>query len=298
MAWRMLSQRGMRLGGGSLRVLGLLGLLVAGQPACGGSVAATGGGRPDSGGAADGARVAGDADEPEVAPNGGSDATSSLDSAADADTNADAGFEGNADVGLEGSADAGSDTACPSTAAPADVPPTSTVDFVLTNTSNADRYVAVNGMLCNAYDVQGVSWPDTFSCPCECPQPRTFASFNRIGPGMTWPLHWDGRGAVRYTTYVDCSAQGWPGAGCQATQGAAMQPVAPGSYVAEFVVLDALPTLRGGACQGLSDVFQCDMGGAPSGLCDGKNNGVATSVVTQAFTLRASGQTTVQVAVP
>jgi hypothetical protein len=131
--------------------------------------------------------------------------------------------------------------------------------------------------------------------------PQVFMTFERVAPGASVTLTWDGRGAVAYYTYQDCSL--WEGGGpaCASMANAALRPVVPGMYAASFGVASAPPSANSTLCRATPLGFQCALpasGQVPAGACDGTTAGVPTTFVQQAFALPASGAVTVGVSIP
>jgi hypothetical protein len=221
------------------------------------------------------------------------DATA-MDSGSSADASLDANEDGDA-------LDAGMGPECP----PDDpIPPseasTSTVSFVLTNTSSSDRWVLTQSTDCETFSIDGVvtSLAPWSGCGTTYPDERVL--FQRLAPGASTSLVWDGRGLVLYTTYRSC---GPSFAVCYGASNGAAQPLSPGQYAAEFLVSSGLQTGSGTPCiaDGSSGDVSCTIasrgpGGSPQhgGQCTWSD----TSLLRQSFTLPPSGTVTVNVGVP
>jgi hypothetical protein len=180
-----------------------------------------------------------------------------------------------------------------------DQPSRATVNFVLTNTSGEDRYVATSGRYCNALAIGNLTlstqpWEEQ----CEGPMPIVTVTFTRIPAGGSLTVPWDARQAIGYETNVDCSLWGEP---CQPTQMASLQAVAPGDYVVTFGIA-TLPDGGARCFTAATDQLECDTTseGEPGFIsaCPANALGGTASSIVQSFAVPASGIATVPVTVP
>lgn len=126
-----------------------------------------------------------------------------------------------------------------------------TVTFVVTNQSDAIRYVGTAGMGCDAYAITGVEGGAVgrlaqsvgFTCPCECPAPQSpyVGKYATLGPGESTELVWDARSMQVHSRAVDCGEMGWPGMECQSEPAGVWSPVTAGFYQVSLVVEQSVP---------------------------------------------------------
>jgi hypothetical protein len=206
--------------------------------------------------------------------------------------------------------DAGSsgDSACPPDPAPAPtVASTGTVTFEVTNTSTADRYIIAQGQSCDPFDISGQQLSVPPPCICECTL-LSGASFTltTVSAGKSTALSWDGRHVVPNTTYVDCSAYGNPGV-CATVAGGSAQPGAPGPLAVSIAYATQVTPGNASGCAATVGGFKCTGSAArtwaatpmSSTRCAaGALRGLTLQIVTQTFTLPASGDTVVPVSIP
>jgi hypothetical protein len=199
-----------------------------------------------------------------------------------------------------GDGDAWIDVTCPPDPTP---PPTSasrqTVSFNLTNTSSSTRYVAIRADSCAPFGVAGVTTHVPQTPQCVIAPLSELLILQPLAPNESTTLAWDARDQTSYVAHAPCQS---PPA-CLPYAKAAALPIDAGAYVATFIVASSLPTGSGHLCvQGPGDI-QCAVGGnvgAPQdgGVCDPTNFGATVATVTQGFTLPASGDLDVNVAIP
>jgi hypothetical protein len=223
----------------------------------------------------------------------------------DVDANAvDSGIADAAFDAFEGSdaLDAGMGPECPpNDPAPTTVASTTTVSFVLTNTSSSDRWVLTQSTDCERFSIDGLvtALPPQSGCGTTS-YPDEVVLFRTLAPGDSTTFDWDGRALVLYTTYQDC---GPPFPACFATSNGAAQPVAASQYAAEFLVSSGLQTGSGTACTqaGPGGDVNCQLssrGPGPFPQHGGQCTWSNASLLRQAFTLPASGTATVNVSIP
>lgn len=176
---------------------------------------------------------------------------------------------------------------------PSEVPSSQTVTFDVTNTSTLAVYVMTEGTFCDAFDV-GVSRNLGFQCGCECPPPpkphgRVYV---RVDPGMSHTITWDARALVEVPYTEHCAL---PVSDQTAPRVAGVpQPAVPGSYSVDVAYETTIPD----GCSVNGMFLECDTlepaeetPPLVAELCP------ATQLESVAFTLPATGDVTVPVAI-
>jgi hypothetical protein len=201
-----------------------------------------------------------------------------------------------ADAGGDGGNRFDASQSCP---APEPAPPASsspgTVTFVLTNSASVDRFVVTKGQAmwgppCVPFGIDTFSLSSSFSCGCECPAPSSTFTLTRVKPGAAVTFPWDGTHVVSYiASYTECAPSFCAGNAADVTQAAA-----PGEHTAKFIVTNDPPPPADYNCHDNNDgTYGCRGAGAQACTPD-----FPSSPLEQKFTLPASGNGTVAVAIP
>lgn len=189
------------------------------------------------------------------------------------------------------------------------VPSRQTVTFQISNSSGAERWVALDTgsqeyspISCEGYGLMRANSPlhrlPGFQCGCECPNPGSPRySLKRVPAGGSLTVTWDARALAARAYAVDCSLQGWPNGGKVTMSRVALRPVEAGPIDATFAVLPAVPAdCRAGASP---DTAEC---GGPSGYAPGMFGPFAQTCrpapLRVSFVLPAAGDLSVPVSLP
>jgi hypothetical protein len=174
---------------------------------------------------------------------------------------------------------------------PSELPSRQTVTLIVRNDSAADRYLSLGGSWCHAYLVTARDGAEPVRAGGSCPGQQRgdgviarAAMVGSLRPGA-WNLSWDAREmALCESARADCPH-------LTTTKGA-LQPAAPGGYVASVVAYGTLPTWCTEAPSELG-LYACD-GNAPAttftprGLCD-RSAELENFAASADFTLPESG---------
>lgn len=180
--------------------------------------------------------------------------------------------------------------------------PTQTVTLHLTNTSSSVRWIATQGNQCSTIDIEraGTSVPQMpgFQCLCECPSPgeARVTQFTKLAPGESTDIPWLAQRLELCSQTYDCGQNGWPGGPMQTRWVSAVQPLSAGPVTARLAVESELPP----SCHDDGGKASCDVSGGVTtpfsspvaAFCGG------TQTVSADFVVPASGDLTVDVAVP
>ncbi len=193
----------------------------------------------------------------------------------DSETGGAGGAGGTPAAGGNDTGGGGSAATCESQASPS----TRAVTFTLTNDTAADRYVLVEGALCDPFTITDTKSGDavTFfapdnTCNCECagPPPQGPRRLVRVAPTETTTIPWDTRTLELCSYEESCGPDqtatawtGWP------------IPVPDAQYQATFQILEAPPAY----CQedpNTPGSYLCSLDTAGDPSCEGTSQSQVT----------------------
>jgi hypothetical protein len=134
-----------------------------------------------------------------------------------------------------------------------------------------------------------------FQCPCECPMPGAAwpTALRRVAAGETFEVTWDARSVVTWYDSVLCND--WaplPPRRASVVKGV-LQPVDPGRFWIAIGFESTLPAI----CHGAGPEYACDISYTTNSTSSIAPRCETSTVATAEFTLPASGDVAVPVAI-
>jgi hypothetical protein len=196
------------------------------------------------------------------------------------------------------------DAGCPLYELPPDDPARS-VSFILTNASDAGRYLVTSGQGCRPFtidDFDPAASPTTPVSVCTDvigDAGNGDVGFTYLPPDGSTTVTWDGLKPVPYEALFlnsgawACIYFGFTADQCLLRTFTMLKAVSGLSHVAAFGVATAPPSVDGGSCAGRSGGV-----GTPSYRCDPRCEAAPATTLTVPFDLPDSGPVTINVSIP